>query len=178
MRLVIVGAGGFGKTVKDIAKQSGRYEQIVFLDDKFKEDDGEIVGKVNDFKEQINDDTEFLVAFGDNECRYNTIIAIAEAGGKIGKLVHPSAYVSPTATIGAGTIILPNASVGTDVVMAYGCIINMGAIVDHKTLLGVGVHVAPGAIVKGENVIEAFAKIESGEVIQRGEYPFADSSRL
>ena len=58
-----------------------------------------------------------------------------------------------------------------------GCIINMGAIVDHKGLLGVGVHVAPGAIIKGENVIEAFAKIESGEVIQRGEFPFADSSK-
>ena len=33
MRLIILGAGGYGKTVADIARQSGKYEQIYFLDD-------------------------------------------------------------------------------------------------------------------------------------------------
>lgn len=27
MRLIILGAGGYGKTVADIARQSGKYEQ-------------------------------------------------------------------------------------------------------------------------------------------------------
>ena len=31
MRLIILGAGGYGKTVADIARQSGKYEQIFFL---------------------------------------------------------------------------------------------------------------------------------------------------
>ena len=178
MRLIIFGAGGFGKTVKDIAEQSKKYDNICFLDDAKECAELGVVGKVGDFKDFINDDTEFLVAFGNNKLRYNTIEAIAKSGGKIARLIHPSAYVSPTATIGVGSIILPNACVGTDVVMAYGCIINMGAIVDHKVLLGVGVHVAPGAIIKGENVIDAFTKIESGEVIERGQFPFVDSNLL
>ena len=33
MRLIILGAGGFGRTVADLAAQSGRYETISFLDD-------------------------------------------------------------------------------------------------------------------------------------------------
>ena len=171
MRLIIVGAGGFGKTVKDIAEQSDKYSEIVFLDDCYKAGENEkIIGKVCDFLNFINDDTEFLVAFGDNRLRYNTIDAITKSNGKVGVLIHPTAYVSPTATIGMGTIILPNACVGTDVVLTDGCIINMGAIIDHKVILGVGVHAAPGAIIKGDNSIKAFTKIESGVVIERGKY--------
>ncbi len=175
MRLIIVGASSFGKTVRDIAIQSKKYEEIVFLDDDLQHDNNEVVGVVCDFGKFISESTEFIVAIGDNKRRYNILICIAEAGGKIARLIHPTAYVSPTATIGVGTIILPNASVGTDVVIAYGCIINMGSIIDHKVFLGVGVHIAPGAIVKGDNVIESFSKIESGEVIQRGTFPIADS---
>ncbi len=178
MRLIILGAGAFGKTVRDIAEQSGKYDTIAFLDDDCKDDSAEVLGKLSDFKNYIDDNTEFLVAIGDNELRYSTIEAISKNEGKVGRLVHSSAYVSPTATVGIGTIILPNASVGTDVVISYGCIINMGAVIDHKVILGVGVHVAPGAIIKGENVIDAFTKVESGEVIQRGQFPIADSSML
>ncbi len=171
MRLVIAGAGAFGKTVQDIAEQSGRYSQIVFLDDAPKADDNTVVGKISDFRKQIDADTEFLVAIGNNECRHKTITAIVEAGGVVARLIHPSAYVSPTATIGTGSIILPNACVGTGVTMAEGCIINLGAIVDHNVQLGASVHVAPGAIIKGNNCIEAYTKVESREVIQRGQFP-------
>nr|MCR5558617.1 hypothetical protein [Butyrivibrio sp.] len=80
MRLVIVGAGAFGKTVKDVAAQSNKYDSIIFLDDAATE----AAGKVKDFKNFIDDDTEFLVAFGNNELRYNTLEAISTAGGKVG----------------------------------------------------------------------------------------------
>lgn len=32
-RLVILGAGGYGRTVADLAAQSGQFAPIVFLDD-------------------------------------------------------------------------------------------------------------------------------------------------
>ena len=34
MNLIILGAGGYGQTVADIAEQSGLYEKIFFLVDK------------------------------------------------------------------------------------------------------------------------------------------------
>ncbi len=174
MRLIIIGAGGFGRTVRDLAEQSGKYEKILFLDDAASGDGNDVAGKVSDFRDFIDDDTEFLVAFGNNELRYKTLVDIAEAGGKIGCLIHSTAYVSPTALVGEGCVILPNACVGTDVVISDGCIINMGAIVDHKVMLGVCVHAAPGAIIKGENAIKAFTKIESGEVVERGQFPLGE----
>ena len=33
MRLIILGAGGYGRTVADVAAQTGAYDKILFLDD-------------------------------------------------------------------------------------------------------------------------------------------------
>lgn len=170
MRLIILGAGGYGKTIEDIAGQLNRYEEINFLDDKAEGEN--ILGKIGDFITFINMDTEFYPAFGDNELRYNWITKLDEAGAKIATVVHPSAYISPKAVIEKGSAILPNASINYGAVITCACIVNMGAIVDHNVFLSNGVHVCPGAVVKGENLIPAFMKIESGTVIGRAQYPF------
>ncbi|WP_051688631.1 PglD-related sugar-binding protein [Butyrivibrio sp. AE2032] len=107
MRLIIIGAGGFGRTVRDLAEQSGKYEKILFLDDAASGDGNEVAGKVSDFKNFIDDDTEFLVAFGNNELRHKTLVDIGEAGGKIGSLIHSTAYVSPTALVGRQWCLSP-----------------------------------------------------------------------
>lgn len=72
MRLIILGAGGYGKTIEDVAGQLNRYEKINFLDDKA--DSENILGKTSDFIKFINLGTKFYPAFGDNELRYNWII--------------------------------------------------------------------------------------------------------
>ena len=159
-RLVILGAGGYGRTVTDVAHQLG-YSTIVL-------DDASPVHPLSTFQSYINPTTSFIPAFGNNSFRMEWINRIEESGGKLATLIHPTAYVSPTATISPGTVVLPHAIVNTDVVINRGCIINLGAIVDHGCILEEGVHIAPGAIVKGENRIEKCSKIEAGEVVERG----------
>ena len=34
MRLIILGMGGYGRTIADVAEQTGMYEEIIFLDDQ------------------------------------------------------------------------------------------------------------------------------------------------
>lgn len=113
MRLIILGAGGYGCTVADVALQTGKKSRIV----------------------------------------------------------HPTAYVSPTAHIADGCVILPHAIVNTGCEVKKGCIVNCGAIVDHGCILEEGVHVCLGAIVKAENRIPRCLKIEAGEVIANRTYP-------
>lgn len=48
MRLIILGAGGHGKVVTDLAEQTGRYNEVCFLDDNFK--DEQVIGKCGDLK--------------------------------------------------------------------------------------------------------------------------------
>ena len=158
-RLVILGAGGYGRTVADVAHQLG-YSTIVL-------DDASPVHPLSSFQAYINSSTSFIPAFGNNSFRLEWINRIEESGGQLATLIHPTAYVSPTATISPGTVVLPHAVVNTDVVVRKGCILNLGAIVDHGCILEEGVHIAPGAIVKGENRIEKCSKIETGEVVER-----------
>ena len=164
MRIVILGSGGYGNTVKDVAEQLG-YKIIAVLDDSIPDHE------LSTWSSYIDENTSFIPAFGNNEFRLEWIKRIEEKAGKLAILIHPTAYISPTATIHDGTVILPHAIVSTNVVINRGCIINLGAIVDHGCILEEGAHIAPGAIVKGENRIEKCSKIEAGEVVERGQYP-------
>ena len=157
LRLVILGSGGYGRTVKDVAEQLGYTTTIL--------DDANPAHPLSTFSSYISDDTSFIPAFGNNAFRIEWINRIEESGGQLATLIHPTAYISPTATIFHGTVILPHAIINTDVVVGRGCIINLGAIVDHGCILEEGVHIAPGAIVKCENRIEKCSKIEAGEVV-------------
>ena len=168
MRLIVLGAGGFGKTIADIADQLQAYDEIKHLDDMSNSEG--VIGKISDLEKFINDDTAFFSAIGDNSFRCELIERIQTLGGKVVSVIHPSAYISPTVKMERGVAILPHSSIGTNVVIGAGCIINMNATIDHDCILEDGVHIAPGAIVKGENHLPAYTKIESGIVVERGQY--------
>ena len=158
-KLIILGSGGYGRTVYDIAEQLGY--SITVLDDTDKEH------PLASFESYIDDDTEFIPAFGNNEFRLQWIHRIEEAGGKLATLIHPTAYMSPKAQVASGCVILPGAIVNTGCKVGKGCIINLGATVDHDVVIEDGVHLCVRCIVKGENRISHFEKIEAGEIIER-----------
>ena len=168
-RLVILGSGGYGRTLIDLAEQLG-YKDIITLDDKDPEH------PLASFVDYISGDpdnlVEFIPAFGNNEFRLSWCERIqATPGAQLATLIHPSAYISPKATVAPGTVILPHSVINTGTVVKRGCIVNIGSLIDHDCVLESGVHLAPGSIVKGENRIPRGCKIESGEVVERGQFP-------
>ncbi len=169
MRLIILGAGGYGRTVADVAAQTCAYDRICFLDDSSRAED--VIGKCTDYAGFADDNTVFYPAFGNNEGRVSWLKRLSENGCRIASVVHPSAYVSPTVRMAAGVAVLPQAVVNTGCEIREGCIVNCGAIVDHGCILEEGVHVCLGAIVKAENRIPRCMKIEAGEIIANRTYP-------
>ena len=167
-KLLILGAGGYGKTVADVAAQLG-YENIAFLDDG--QTGPHILGKCEAYAAFVQEDTELYPAFGNNTARIRWLDTLLASGANVPTLIHPRAYVSPTASLGTGTVVLPMAVINTGVKVEKGCIINIGALIDHDTVVEEGCHLAPGAIVKAENRIPAGTKIESGQVIENRQYP-------
>ena len=162
--LIILGSGGYGRTVLDIAEQLG-YRNLIVLDDADSEH------PLASFEAYLNClDTFFIPAFGNNEFRLNWCKKIEQAGGQLATLIHPTAYVSPKASIAPGTVILPKAVVNTGTTVRKGCIINIGALIDHDCIIEEGVHICLGVIVKGENRIKRLSKIEAGEIVERGQY--------
>jgi UDP-N-acetylbacillosamine N-acetyltransferase len=168
-KLLILGAGGYGKTIADVASQLNCYDRISFLDDQRTGD--HILGKCEEYLQFCDSETEVYPAFGGGSIRMMWIHRLQEAQITIPSLIHPRAYVSPTAVLEEGVVVLPGAIVNTVVTVKRGCIINCGAIVDHGCVLEEGVHVCLGAIVKAENRIPRCMKIEAGEIIANRTYP-------
>ena len=158
-KLIILGSGGYGRTVYDVAEQLGY--SITVLDDSDNEH------PLNSFSLYIKNDVEFIPAFGNNEFRLEWLERIENAGGKPATLIHPSAYVSPKAYVSEGCVILPGAVINTGTRIGKGCIINIGATVDHDVIIEDGVHLCVRCIIKGENRILRCEKIEAGEIIER-----------
>lgn len=159
-RLLIIGAGGHGRVVAEIAEDIG-YEEIAFLDDNSPEAIGKI-SEIEKFKEQYSD---AFVGIGNNKLRGKLIQKIHDCGYTVPILIHQSVYVSRTATIGIGTIIEPKAIVNANSHIGEGCIISVGSIVDHDVEVGACCHINVGAIVKAGGKIESFRKLEAGEVV-------------
>ena len=167
--LLILGAGGYGRTVADLAAQLGRYDRIAFLDDG--RTGAGILGACDRYKTFADGNTDVYPAFGNNDFRRKWMERLLAEGISVPTLVHPKAYVSPRACLDPGTVVLPLAVVNTGVAMGKGCIINIGALIDHDCVIGDYFHLAPGAIIKAENRIPSGIKIESGEVVENRTYP-------
>ena len=77
-KLLILGAGGYGKTIADVAAQLGCYDSIAFLDDCQTGDN--ILGKCGEFSAIADADTHVYPAFGNNEIRMQWIHRLEAAG--------------------------------------------------------------------------------------------------
>ena len=100
-KLMILGAGGYGKTIADLARQLGVFQKIAFLDDSKAGTPG-VLGTCEDFLQFADGDTAFYPAFGNNAIRMAWLERFQDMGILVPTLVHPRAYVSPTATLYAG----------------------------------------------------------------------------
>ncbi len=167
--LLILGAGGLGQVVAESAQMSGRYTKIAFLDDAPRPDKSRlftILGVISDAERLVNSFIYAIPAFGNNEKRYEMMLKLKEWGYKIPRIIHPTAYISPTVSIGEGTIIRPLVGVSRDVVIGECCLINMGALIDHGCRIGRCTHIPMNAVVRNEVVIEPMSDFPAGAVIE------------
>lgn len=165
-KLLILGAGGHGKVVREVALSLKKdnivlYDDISFLDDHAPE----AIGTIDKLAEFVGEYDEVLCGIGNNAVRKRLLEQAEQAGFTIPVLIHPTAYVSPSAFIEAGTVVEPKAIVNANSVVKKGCIISVGAIVDHDAVVGAYSHVNAGAICKAGSIIEEGRKLEAGEVV-------------
>ncbi|MDO4608893.1 MAG: acetyltransferase, partial [Clostridia bacterium] len=146
-RLIIIGAGGHGKVIADIALKIG-YKEISFLDDNAK---GEcfnlsIVGTI-DYVTTLNDrKTDFVIAVGNSSIRKK----IAENYDvNWVTLIHPSAVIATNVEIGKGTTIMAGAVINPDAKIGEHCIINTSAVIEHDNVIENYVHISPNATLGG-----------------------------
>ncbi len=152
-QLAIYGSGGFGHEVYDIAQRANaaerRWEKIVFIDD-FREEGSYRGTQVFHFDTILKEKSiyEAVVALGEPSSREKLFRKLLDNGIEAGRLVDPTALVSPSAQIGPGTIICEFASVHCDVVIGRNCVVQPYSDIGHDIRIGdhcvFSPHFAPG----------------------------------
>lgn len=80
-------------------------------------------------------------------------------------VVHPSARIAPTATLGGGTIVSAGVIVAAHTVIGRHVILNRGVLVGHHTQIGDHASVMPGANVAGNCRIGEAAFVGMGAIV-------------
>jgi len=157
--LLLLGAGGHARVVAETALATGRFSSIAFLDDRRSGSDQlpdplgwPVIGPFSAaFDPQIRHQfPEALVATGKAAVRLQWLPRLAAAGYELPAVIHPTAWVSPSSQLGAGSVVFAQAAVQSQAVIGSGAILNTGCSVDHDVQLGNGVHICPGARLAGE----------------------------
>lgn len=151
-RLAILGASGHGKVVADTAECCG-WHTVDFFDDRWPglADNGPwpVVGDSAALLARLGDYGGVLVAIGNNGTRHDKLRWLQAHGATLARVVHPAAYLSRHAELGAGSVVFAGAVVNAGARIGTGAIINTGASVDHDCSLGEAVHISPGARLAG-----------------------------
>jgi sugar O-acyltransferase (sialic acid O-acetyltransferase NeuD family) len=82
--------------------------------------------------------------------------------------VSPSAWVSPRAALGRGTIVMHNAIVNTGSKVGKNCIINNKALVEHDCIVENHCHIAAGATLCGGVFVGEGSFIGAHAVVREG----------
>lgn len=171
-RLLVVGAGGHGRSVAEAAELTSQFQVVGFLDDSLTT--GELVlgvhvlGPVASMAQHRAAANQAIVAIGDNAVREKLMQQLAAAGFEWATVVHPRAIVSPSAVLGAGSAVMAGAIVGTEARLGVGAIVNCGAVVDHHATVEDFGHLGVNASMAGGTVLGRGAWMQAGAALGYG----------
>lgn len=161
--LLILGAGGYGHVVREIAEDSGIFDKIDFLDDS----SPLAIGKFGDAEKFLKGYPNAVVALGNAELRLGYIEKLRAAGFQIPAIISPRAYVSKSAKIGNGTIVEPFSAVNANSEVGIGVLLRCGSVIDHNAKVGDFCYVDCGVVVKANNSVGFKIKIAANSVVEK-----------
>ena len=145
MNLLILGAGGHGEIIRELAQSLGVFRKIGFLDDDLK--NPLAMGRCDDCLRYLEEYPIAIPSVGDQKLRMQWLAMLARNGFVLPILVHPTATVSPSAAVGYGTVIEARATVSPGVRIGNGCIIASGATIDRNVKIPDGTLVGCGRVI-------------------------------
>lgn len=153
--LVVLGAGGLASEVLDAIRViEGLGNVQVFSDIPPSEGnlDTDLVdlfqGPVDMALERFRN-FRFVVAIGDPTARARIHAAFLSIGAMPQTLIHPTASIGCTSTLGPGSIVLPGATITTRSTIDSGCVVNPGVRVSHDSHVGSFTTLGPNAVLCG-----------------------------
>jgi sugar O-acyltransferase (sialic acid O-acetyltransferase NeuD family) len=165
-RLIIVGAGGFGREVLawalDIPSNKRDWDVFGFLDDDPSALERfsvpyPVLGST--FGYHPKPDDRFVCAIGTPNIKLRICDELENRGARFITLIHPSAIIGTRCEIGLGTVVCPGVILTSDVKIGKHVLLNLHVTVGHDATIEDGSILSPHVDITG------FAKIGRGVIL-------------
>ncbi|MFQ5669700.1 MAG: acetyltransferase [Acidobacteriota bacterium] len=175
-RLILVGAGDHGRGVLDIVRRlraaGESWDIIGFVDDHSQQkeiDHVPVLGSTSWLEEHYSTVHAHLVlSLADPGAKQRLARQLEHCQPQYQSVVHPAAEVSPSATLGNGTIVNAGAIIVYDAVLGPHVTVNLNASVGHHVRIGECATIAPGARILGRARLGARSQVHSNAVVLPG----------
>jgi sugar O-acyltransferase (sialic acid O-acetyltransferase NeuD family) len=157
--LIIIGAGPFGREVRDLAAgiasalgSDVAWRLVGFLDDRNIDPGGlPVLGAPSSYEPKSDD--VFVCAIGDPVQRAKYSAMIRARGGQFADLIEPSAKIGGRTELAAGSIVGPFCVISCDVKTGEDTVFTSHVTVGHDVRFGRHCHVGAYAFLGGGTVV-------------------------
>lgn len=168
--LLILGAGGFGQSIAEIAQILDRWECIYFVDDRWPEQKQvgycSIISDIENLESIDRNNFDAIVAVGNNQVRQKWHQLLLDLTIPLTSIIHPHTVISPSVKFGQGVCIMAGCVIGANTIIQDGVILNIGTLLDHDVAVEHFAHLSVGVKVASNNIIRASTFLEVGSIIE------------
>ena len=171
--LIIYGGGGHAKSLIDLIRAEGKYKLAGILDDGMPVGfsvlgvpvlgGGDLLAELR--QKGIGKAMNAVGGIGDISPRLKVYERLNTFGFTCPTVIHPRAFVEPSAKLEEGGQLFFNSYIGSDTKIGFGCIVNTGVILSHDCVLEDYVNISPGAILAGRVIVKERTLIGMGVTI-------------
>ena len=176
--LIIIGAGGMGRTMYDMARESVgygiEYDVLGFIDDNISALDNfakypPIIAPIQGYQPKENE--IFICSIG-GAARKKCIEEIISRGGQFLTMIHSTARIGTNVQIGEGSIVGAFTTIGADAKVGKYNLIQSYTVIGHDSVIGdwnrIDTHVTlvGGTIVQNEADIHTAAMISHNVTVE------------
>jgi sugar O-acyltransferase (sialic acid O-acetyltransferase NeuD family) len=176
--LLLVGAGGFGRetaqAVHALNVAGTRWRLLGYIDDSVERHGTTVEGSlVLGGRQLISDmpDASVVVCTGrptDYGSRARIVRHLALPAERYGTIIHPSAAISPSSSVGVGSVLLAHATLTAAVRIGEHVAIMPQVVLTHDDQVDDFATIASGALLGGGVRVESGAYVGAGAVIGEG----------
>ena len=176
--LVIVCAGAHSDLVAEIIRLNGDHHLVGILDDDPRLRNTSacgvpILGDLSVLQELVLEGRidGAALGMGNIRARRRQVEIYSEArdaGVEMVQVIHPTAFVSPTASCGAGLFVGSNVVLNTETKLGENVVVYTSTTIDHHSEVGDHVFISQGVVTAGRVKIEQGAYIGPGVTIGWG----------
>ncbi len=168
MKSAFIGFGALGRQVAGLMEVTAA-DQVIF-DDHVYSSGAANAYPFSEYASVRFESLPFFVCLGYKHLERKTAIVeeLLGMGRRVPAFVHPSTFVSPTATIGEGAIVYPMCNLDQNTRLGRGALLHNSVVVSHDAEVGEGCYLSPGVVMCGDSSVGGCSFLGARAVLSNG----------